>query len=183
MKSIKDIISNFSYKEFIGDENTMIRDLIPLNIANNRNDVLFWCNDLNLQKLSAISNGCIICSEKIYEIGFNPGCQYIIVEHPKLFYLRIMKMWKVENEKYGIHPTAIIHPEAIFSEEVYIGPYCIIGKCKIANQVHIQAHTVIHDNVTIGNRVRIHDHANIGSAGFGFVRNENGKLEKMPDLG
>ncbi len=52
-----------------------------------------------------------------------------------------------------VHPTAIVHPNAIIGENVKIGPYCIIGEhvsigdgCELVSNVVIDGHTEIGSN-------------------------------------
>jgi len=50
-----------------------------------------------------------------------------------------------------IHPTAIIHPEAILGEGTEVGPYAVIeGAAKIGEGCVIQAHAVVGAHVTMG---------------------------------
>ncbi len=49
-----------------------------------------------------------------------------------------------------IHPTAVIHPQAVLAEAVEVGPYCVIGA-----DVSIGAGTVLHNHVTVQGPTRI----------------------------
>jgi UDP-3-O-[3-hydroxymyristoyl] glucosamine N-acyltransferase len=88
----------------------------------------------------------------------------------------------------GIHPTAIIAPDAKVGEGVSIGPYSVIGprsrigartailsNVSIGADVSIGEHGLIHsgvrigDRVAIGHRVIMHSNAVIGSDGFSFA--------------
>jgi UDP-N-acetylglucosamine acyltransferase len=62
-----------------------------------------------------------------------------------------------------IHPTAIIHPNAILGNDVSIGPYTIIGEgVTIADGCEIGPHVVIEGVTTIGEYSRISQFACIG---------------------
>jgi UDP-3-O-[3-hydroxymyristoyl] glucosamine N-acyltransferase len=88
----------------------------------------------------------------------------------------------------GIHPTAIISPDAVLGEGTSIGPYTVIGpKSRVGARTAILPHVtvgadvvigsegLIHpgvrigDRVTIGDRVIIHHNAVVGTDGFSFV--------------
>ncbi len=92
------------------------------------------------------------------------------------------------NHAAGIHPTAIVPPDAVIGEGVSIGPYAVIGprsrvgagttihsQVSIGAEVVIGARGLIHsgarigDRVAIGDRVIIHGNAVIGADGFSFA--------------
>jgi UDP-N-acetylglucosamine acyltransferase len=50
-----------------------------------------------------------------------------------------------------IHPTAVIHPDAVLGTNVSIGPYAVIeGAAKIGDGCEIQAHAIIGAHVEMG---------------------------------
>lgn len=64
----------------------------------------------------------------------------------------------------GVHPTAIVHPDAKLHESVEVGPYAIIGpKVKIGAGTTVGSHAVIEGDTTIGERNRIFHHASVGA--------------------
>ena len=104
-------------------------------------------------------------------------------------------------EALGIHPTAIIDPNAIIGEAVTIGPHVVVeSDCKIGDNIILGANTFIgsgssigsdtriYPNVTIregtqiGNRVIIHSGTVIGSDGYGY-ETVDGVHHKIPQAG
>ena len=102
----------------------------------------------------------------------------------------------------GIHPTALVHPSTKLGTGVAIGAYTVIAAgceigdhvviyphCMIYPNVRIGAHTTIHSHVTIrentqiGARVIIHNGARIGTDGFGYARDPEGRWYKIPQTG
>ena len=100
------------------------------------------------------------------------------------------------------HPTAVVHPDAVIGERVFLGPYCVIGAqasigedcligahAVIENGVQIGARTVLHPHVfvgadcQIGNDCEIHPHTSIGSDGFGYAVDPCGRPRKISHLG
>lgn len=68
------------------------------------------------------------------------------------------------NQKYQIHPTAIIDPSAVIHENVSIGAYSIIGKEVTINcNTEIYSHVVIDNYTTIGENCKIYTGAVLGS--------------------
>jgi len=101
----------------------------------------------------------------------------------------------------GIHPTAVVSGDATVAATAQIGAHVFIGPgSAIADAVVIEPGTIIAANVTIGAATRIcarvavmdhsrigercvvHPGAVIGSAGFGYAREESGWLA-VPQLG
>jgi UDP-3-O-[3-hydroxymyristoyl] glucosamine N-acyltransferase len=100
------------------------------------------------------------------------------------------------------HPTAVVHCEAIIGQDVFLGPYCVIGAgaqigdgCLIGahavveNRVKIGARSILHAHVfigadcQIGQDCEIHPHTSIGSDGFGYAVDPDGKPRKISHLG
>ena len=109
-----------------------------------------------------------------------------LVDNPRQAVAKILDHISTEEDmvSVGIHPTAIVHPEAEIDETAGIGPYCVIGRCRVGPHSRIFAHTVIHTGVNIGSRVIIREFCVIGGHGYGIVRDENtGKLQRMPHIG
>lgn len=87
----------------------------------------------------------------------------------------------MENRNYGenvhIHPTAIVYPNVILHDNVFIGPYCIIGEpgsgyykdpenyngkfTEIGENSIIRSHTIIYEDVHIGENFQTGHHVSI----------------------
>lgn len=64
-----------------------------------------------------------------------------------------------------IHPTAIVHPNAVLDRGVEIGPYCLVGEnVKIGRGSVLQAHVVVNGWTTVGEDCQIYPFATIGAA-------------------
>ena len=64
----------------------------------------------------------------------------------------------------GVHPTAIVHPNAALGEAVSIGPYSVVGpKVVIGPRTKIGTHCVVEGRTTIGADCEIFTGAVIGS--------------------
>ncbi len=130
------------------------------------------------------------------------GKVLIQVENPKLAFARAVEWLDPEPRlPAGIHPTAIIDASAEIGPGVAIGPHAVVeagvrigARCQIGAGCYLGAgaslgedgiffpRVVIYRNVHIGNRVRIHAGAVIGSDGFGYVLAE-GRYHKFPQRG
>ena len=103
---------------------------------------------------------------------------------------------------HGIQQPSYVAPNASMEENVYIGAFAYVGEnvrigknskihphCFIGNNVQIGENTVLHSGVKIyhqcqvGNQVIIHAGTVIGSDGFGFAPQADGRLQKVPQIG
>ncbi len=128
--------------------------------------------------------GIIVCSDKIEFSEQDYKYKTIIqVANPRLIYIRLLQRYFVSVVLSGTHPTAIINEEAKIGPDVYIGPYCYLGKCEIGEGTVIYGNAYIYPKTKIGKRVTIHAGTVIGVPGYSFVRNEKNELERFPQLG
>ena len=113
----------------------------------------------------------------------------ITVDDPRLALARLTALFDPgPAHGEGVHPTAIIAPDAQVGEGVSIGPYAVVGprsrigagtvllsQVTIGADVEIGTQCLFHpgvrvgDRVRIGNRVIIHANAVIGADGFSYA--------------
>jgi UDP-3-O-[3-hydroxymyristoyl] glucosamine N-acyltransferase len=105
------------------------------------------------------------------------------------------------SREAGIHPTAIVAPDATIGEGVNIGPYSTVGaRSRIGAGTTIMSHVSIGadvaigssglfhpgvrigDHVTIGDRAIVHGNAVIGSDGFSYAPDLNSPIRFAPGL-
>jgi UDP-3-O-[3-hydroxymyristoyl] glucosamine N-acyltransferase len=127
----------------------------------------------------------------------------LITANPYLAFARIAQLFAERPElPPGIHPSAFIGPGVRLGSEVCIGPLAsieadssigqgtgIYGSVYVGRGVSVGEQCLIYpgvillDRCRIGNRVTIHSGTVIGSDGFGFAQDENGRHVKVPHLG
>lgn len=190
-------IAKFVDGELRGDdvEITMIADILKAN----RDQIAFWEKPEDLP----ISNaGCVIISTKLPVDDLPSSSSFIISQHPKLsFALIAAKLIGKTKTKPNIHNSSVIGTGCEIEgseirQNVTIGNNCKIGKnsiihsgVSIGNNVTVLEDTVIHsncviyDNTMIGSRCVLHAGAIIGADGFGYVRDNDGKYNKFPQIG
>ncbi|HPA78381.1 MAG TPA: UDP-3-O-(3-hydroxymyristoyl)glucosamine N-acyltransferase [Kiritimatiellia bacterium] len=102
----------------------------------------------------------------------------------------------------GIHPTAVVAPDAVIGAGASIGPHCIVepgarigaravifGGCyighdvKIGDDLRMYPHVSVRERCVIGHRAIIHNGVVIGSDGFGYNVDRNGVRTKIPQTG
>ncbi len=127
----------------------------------------------------------------------------IEVERPRLAMMKLLHLFYIPPDSQpGVHPSAVVHPEAKLGERVSIGPNVVIGRgveigdnakilanCYVGKYSKIGADSLFHpgvnigDFVKIGNRVIIHHGASIGADGFSFVTETPSTIEAAKEQG
>ena len=122
----------------------------------------------------------------------------IEVERPRLAMMKLLHLfYTAPDAPAGVHPTAVIHPEAELGQNVSIGPNVVVSRgVKIGNNSKILANCYIGrdssvgenclfhpgcnigDNCTIGNRVIFQHGVSIGADGFSFVTENPDVIEQ-----
>lgn len=181
----------------IGDENTIISRLSPINDI--VSGALIFANDNALLQLAEQSEAAAILVNINATSSIKPLIQ---VAHPFKAFIQLLEyFYPAKKPVAGIHPTAVIAEDAILGKDVTIGPFvtiesgvtigdnCVIkSHVSINSDVTIGAHTILHPHVTIydqcqiGARVIIHASSVIGSDGFGYIF-VDGHHQKVPHVG
>jgi len=183
---LKDILKKINHVNFIGDDSALINDVIQLDKANKRTDVIYWCNDKNIDALFFCEAGTIICSEKINETTYiNKNCNYIIVSNPRAVFAQVLKDFFIPvNDAPTISSKTIIHPSVKIGKNVSIADFTVIEKnCVIGDNTYIGYHNTILAKTIIGNEVKIGSNNTIGGVGFGYEKDEQGNYEVLPHMG
>ena len=186
MTTLKEILESINAINFIGDKSVVINDVIQLDAANKRNDVIYWCNDKNIDSLSLCESGTIICSEKINDTAYiKKNCNYIIVANPRAVFAQVLKDFFVpKDDTPTISSKAVIHPSVKIGKNVFIGDFTVIEKnCLIGDNVSIGYNNTILSKTIIGNEVKIGSNNTIGGVGFGYEKDEQGNYEVLPHIG
>lgn len=152
----------------------------------------------------AISSGA---GAAVVPINFEPpsGCEMtvIAVKQPRLWFAKAAKLLAESSVATGIHPTAVVSPNAQFGHDVSVGAGAVIGDTvyigdrvridagavlgdcvTVGDDCHIYPRVVIYRGTSIGHRVVVHAGAVLGGDGFGYVRDkETGAYTQFPQQG
>ncbi|MBF0619071.1 MAG: UDP-3-O-(3-hydroxymyristoyl)glucosamine N-acyltransferase [Candidatus Omnitrophica bacterium] len=131
------------------------------------------------------------------------GKPVIQTDNPSFAFSKVLGLIKeyTTPKLMGIHPSAVVHPEAVLGEGVGLGPHVVVEKdarigrnTVICAGTYIGTKTVLGDNcliypnvtvreeVIIGNNVIIHSGTVVGSDGFGYA--QVGDIHvKIPQMG
>lgn len=113
------------------------------------------------------------------------ACQ-IEVSHPqRAFYLLMRHFFApAPAAETAIHPTAVVDPRARIGAGTVIGPYCVIGDCRIGAGCHLDSHVVVKDGCEVGDRVTIESHSTVGATGVAWVWDAaSGERIVQPQIG
>jgi UDP-3-O-[3-hydroxymyristoyl] glucosamine N-acyltransferase len=161
-------------------------------------DLTFAEGSRALSQASHSRAGCILIPAGVSL----PGQTAVAVAQPKLALIRAAAVLIPPGQApVGIHPTAVIAPEASLGVDVSIGPHAAIARgagvggrtqigagVTVGDSAEIGEDCILYPGVTIypqariGNRVILHAGVVIGGDGFGYVFAE-GRHNKFPQLG
>lgn len=98
-----------------------------------------------------------------------------------------------------VHPTAVVAADAELADDVWIGPYVVIGeRTRVGPRTRIHPHVTLYPDVVIGSDCEIHSGAQLregvrmgdravvqngavlGSEGFGFAYDADGRRVRIP---
>ncbi len=186
----------------VGDPKHVINGVADLESATHE-DISFLTNMRYHGAMQRSHAGAIIIKEGIERPAQK---NYLISDNPDRAFQELIELYRTNRapRSYftGIHPTAVIHPTAKIEEDVTICPYVVIdGHVSIGKGTYIGAGSTIGADVTIGsecviypqvtvregckvgNRVVIQPGAVIGSCGYGFTMDKEGRHIKLNQVG
>lgn len=111
------------------------------------------------------------------------GKVLIRVKNPKVALAEVGNHFFEEQPKVGVHPTAIIDPEAKIGDDVAIGAYCVIGKAVIGDGCILDSNIRVYDDTVMGKGCVIKTGAVLGGAGFGYEKDADGNKFRFPQIG
>lgn len=198
--SVKELASALN-GQVNGDEDVIINHPAKIETAG-KGAISFLANMKYEDHLYNTSASAVLISRDL-SLKKELDLSLIRVDEPYSAFVKVLNIFNDSLfEHKGISKLASIHPEANIEEGVTISPFAVIGKgVSIKKGTYIMSHSVISDytqvgsdcliypNVTlyhhckVGNNVIIHSGTVIGSDGFGFAPKENGKYDKVPQVG
>lgn len=188
--------------ELIGDADVTITGVSDLESATS-SDVSFLANPRYMSQMVASSAGCIIIGK---DAERPDGKNYLLSDNPSYAFQMLIELYHQDiaprSGFTGVHPTAVVHPEAVIEDAVTICPHAVIdakahihtgafigSNSYIGPHVIVGEHSVIHPNVviregcSIGKNVIIQPGAVIGSCGYGYTQDKFGRHTKLNQVG
>ena len=195
MKRTAQEIAEYIGGELRGDRNMTLHSVASLKNAGPQD--LSYAEEKFHDDVVHSRAGCVIAGQG--EFG---GRTVIIARNPKLAFARAAELVLAdENPDTGIHPSAVVAPDARIGKNVRIGALAVVDAgasigdatviesgCYVGKRTQIGSNCLLHPKVVvyagaeIGNRVIIHSGAVVGADGFGFVRDGRAHV-KFPQVG
>jgi UDP-3-O-[3-hydroxymyristoyl] glucosamine N-acyltransferase len=174
-----------------------------------RGSLIYVSDESNLTAAPTLDAAILILHRKLLPLINDTqhwrGCLFSVASIPAAM-ATLLKYFDRKAERFTQwgthHPTALVHPTATIGTNVVLGPYCVIGaRAQVGNDCLIGAHTVIENEALIGARTilhphvfvgsacavgedcEIHPHSTVGSDGFGYAPDAQGRRRKIPQLG
>jgi UDP-3-O-[3-hydroxymyristoyl] glucosamine N-acyltransferase len=150
------------------------------------------------------SRASVILLPSDYSGAPAPGQVHMFVDNPSAALGRLcsrieQSLWP--KPKPGIHPSAVVSPDAKVAASATVGPLCVVeAGATVGERAHLHASVfvgrssvigddcwlmagvVVAPECTLGRRVRLHGGVVIGSDGFGYEL-VGGRHEKVPQVG
>ncbi|MEN9374506.1 MAG: hypothetical protein RIR79_2058 [Pseudomonadota bacterium] len=167
--------------ELCGDSSFGVSGLASLETANSHH-ISFLSNAKYQSQLQGSLAGCVVVAPAMRDVAMGRG-HCIVVDNPYLYFAKLTRLWK-RTISPGIHPSAVIDPEAEVHPTASIGALCVVER-----GARIGAHTVLKSRVTVsedcvvGERCILHSGVVIGADGFGFAPRPDKSWEKIEQLG
>lgn len=155
-------------------------------LKNIRNNSITWVKNQSYYKeelFIGLKEVLLVVNSDIDETD-NKDIGFIICNNPKEVFFSILKEFFKQQEYIDfIAPSAVVETKLI-GHNVYIGHNAYVSKnVKIGNNVVIKNNVSIEGKVEIGNNTILHSGVVIGTDGFGYFQNSQGKNIKVPHYG
>jgi UDP-3-O-[3-hydroxymyristoyl] glucosamine N-acyltransferase len=125
------------------------------------------------------------------------------VRNPYFAFARALELFAAKpSYPAGVHPTAVVAPDARLGAGVHVGPFAVVGEsaevgahtvllahvvvypgAQIGSQCLLHAHSVVREGCLLGDRVVLQNGVVVGADGFGFAKDDEGRWYKIPQTG
>ncbi len=187
--------------KLVGDPECLIEGINTLDEAG-QSDLSFLSNPLYNEAMKQSKAGAI-CIRPDAELP--AGKNFLVSENPSATFQKIAELLLPPDKGSGftgIHPSAVIHPSvklgagvsvgpnAVIDRDVVIGANTVIGpnvsighEVQIGTECRFYANVVVRERCKLGDRVILQPGAVIGSCGFGYTQDKQGRHVKLEQLG
>lgn len=164
--------------------------------------VTFLSNPRYTPRVQTTRAGAVYLGEGV-EVAARQGLALLRARDPYLAYTRALRLFHPEPAfEPHVHPTAYVDPSARVGERVqigagsYVGPGAGVGDgtrihpnvtvyagVQVGPDCELHSGVALREGTRLGARVRVHNNAVVGSDGFGYARDEEGRWLKIPQTG
>ncbi len=186
--------------QLIGDPSLVISGVNTLEEASG-SDASFLANPRYLEAMKQSKAGVICIASGIV---LPEGKNFLVSPDPSRAFQQIAELLiPVARSGFtGIHPSAVIHETAVIGPDVTIGPNAVIDRgakigvrshigpnvsigfeVEVGEECYLHPNSVVRERCKLGNRVILQPGAVIGSCGFGYTPDKQGRHIKLEQLG
>ncbi len=196
--TVEELVERLGGRSVKGDANIQIKGIAELTSAT-AEDLCFVRTKRHWVEAGSPQPAAILIPEGI-EIE---GPVLIFSENPSLDFARAARLFASPRQfPNGIHASAVLHDNVTLGEDISIGAGAVIGaNCrigdhsiiwpnvtlydgvKIGSNCEIHSSCTLREDVILGDRVTLHPGVVLGADGFGYEFAEDGRLEKVPQIG
>jgi UDP-3-O-[3-hydroxymyristoyl] glucosamine N-acyltransferase len=169
--------------ELHGDPALAIDGLAPLESAG-PGQLAFLSNPRYASQLGTSRAACVIVGPAALAAALARGA-CIVADDPYVYFARVTQLWKRTHGRpaaAGVHPSAVVDPEAVLAEGVSVGAHCVVERgARIGAGTVLKARVHVGEDCSIGARCIVHPGVVIGADGFGFAPSAEGfvKIEQL----
>lgn len=179
-------MSLFNYSMVFGDPDRPVRGPSPLFEAGPQD--LSFCKVEGEEAISLIKRsgaGFLFVHESVPNLDkLCKDCCIVAMKNPRLGFIRCLNAFFAPSHSWNIHPTAVISKGVIIPDRISVGAQAVVGQGVVLGEGSIIGPRVfIMDQTIIGKEAFLQSGAIIGCDGQGFERNEEGRLERFPQMG
>jgi UDP-3-O-[3-hydroxymyristoyl] glucosamine N-acyltransferase len=128
---------------------------------------------------------CVIVSPAFQSAARARGA-CILTDQPYEYFARLTRFWKRATRPataFGVHPSAVVDPEAVVHPSAYVGALCVVERgAQIGAETRLYSRVTVGEGCSIGERCIVHPGVVIGADGFGFAP-VDGRWDKIEQLG
>ncbi len=194
---LAEIVARFG-GELLGDADVVVRQVGTLSGAA-PGEISFLAHPKYRGELAATRASAVIVPENERAAT---GLPRIVCRDPYAYFARVSTLFNAPPPIVpGVHPTAVVSPDAAIAASARVGPGCVVERgarigdgvaleagCFVGEEATIGAASRLYPRVTVyarcvvGARVVVHAGVVIGADGFGFAP-DGGAWIKIPQIG
>ena len=193
-------LAELTHSTLVGDPDYRVTSVDDLESAGPK-EVGFLENSRYVTQMKKSQAGVIFIHPSVQLIE---GRNFLVTSSPSMAFQQVIELFipQIRSGFSGIHPSAVIHESVELGENVTVGPNAIIDQgTKIGDRTHIgpgvsvgpgvtigaestlHANSVVREGCQLGSRVVLQPGAGIGSCGYGYFTDKNGKHIPLKQLG
>ncbi len=194
--------------QLINEPTSRIRGIGSL-LSAGPDEISFLSNPKLKEQVLQCSAATVIITDDIrQQLDIASSRSLVVCSQPYLLYALIAQWFdqhRLRQIPAGVHPTAVIDPDAQLGSGVSVGPHCVIEAgvsigagsrlgpgcvigqgSSLGNDCLLHARVTLYHGVTVGHRAILHSGVVLGADGFGFAPDPfkgQGAWAKIAQLG